>query len=411
MSDKNIPGIDDHTGREVIRSSSVRPVNEWKPPTIGPFVPPAERGLGLYQNGPIATTAPLTEAERTRLAQHEETIRAGLQTFHEVGTALLDIRDSRLYREEYTSFEAYCESRWNMKRNYANKLIAAAEVMDNLKGTTGTLPENERQVRELAKMAPEAQLAAWATAVETAPGGKVTANHIAIVASVFENMLETGAIDPGDGIAIATSDIVKAAVVEETYERVKRQENYILDAMADKEAKKNPAQHILQSNSNEWYTPARYVEAARQVMGAIDIDPASNDMANETVRATVYYTLETNGLDKDWPGRVWLNPPYGQGMGGKFTEKLLQQFTSGITTEAILLVNAHVTETGWFRPCWDYLICFTDHRINYISPDGVGDGSGSTHGSLFVYMGENRRRFVEVFSEIGPVVRRVDRDY
>lgn len=53
---------------------------------------------------------------------------------------------------------------------------------------------------------------------------------------------------------------------------------------------------LLSSVSNEWYTPVLYVEAARRVMGSIDLDPASCPFANETVRASHYFTTDDNGL-------------------------------------------------------------------------------------------------------------------
>lgn len=77
-------------------------------------------------------------------------------------------------------------------------------------------------------------------------------------------------------------------------------------------------QLITQSNSNEWYTPSDYVEAARRVLRVIDLDPASCKEANRRVKANKFYTKETDGLQQEWSGRVWLNPPYG-GLAGKFT--------------------------------------------------------------------------------------------
>ena len=50
------------------------------------------------------------------------------------------------------------------------------------------------------------------------------------------------------------------------------------------------------SKTNEWYTPAKYIEAARKVMGGIDLDPATCELANKTVKATKYHTKENNGL-------------------------------------------------------------------------------------------------------------------
>lgn len=170
------------------------------------------------------------------------------------------------------------------------------------------------------------------------------------------------------------------------------------------EQRKTVAQLIVSSNSNEWYTPPEYIEAARRVMGKIDVDPASCEEANKVVQAKKYYTAQDDGLQYDWPGRVWLNPPYG-GLTAKFVGKLVEQYKAGITTEAILLVNAHATDTDWFQLLWDYVLCFTNHRINFYGPGGQ-KGNGSTHGSVFVYLGPKQKKFAKKFSRFGAVVRR-----
>jgi len=65
-----------------------------------------------------------------------------------------------------------------------------------------------------------------------------------------------------------------------------------------------------QGKNNEWFTPAQYVELAREVLGAFDLDPASCEIANRTVKAAKFYSLEDDGLKYEWHGRVWMNPPW-----------------------------------------------------------------------------------------------------
>ncbi len=172
----------------------------------------------------------------------------------------------------------------------------------------------------------------------------------------------------------------------------------------------HPILHTLTSHSNEWYTPSRYVDAAREVLGTIDLGPASNALANETVQAATFYDQRTDGLNKPWPGRVWLNPPYGRAEAGGSNQdiwslRLIDQYHSGVTTEAILLVNAAV-DTAWFQRLFAFPVCFPDGRINFDTPDGAT--SGSTHGSALVYLGPQRDCFIDVFGRFGAVVEKVD---
>ena len=153
--------------------------------------------------------------------------------------------------------------------------------------------------------------------------------------------------------------------------------------------------------------PEKYIEAARAVLGQFDVDPASSELANETVQANTFYTKQDNGLEYDWPGKVWLNPPYG-GIARDFVARLVQQYEDGITTEAILLVNANSTDTAWFAPLWNYILCFTNHRINFVTSHSVA--KGSTHGSVFVYFGNDESKFIENFKQFGPIVKRIDID-
>ena len=74
-------------------------------------------------------------------------------------------------------------------------------------------------------------------------------------------------------------------------------------------------------------------------MGGIDLDPASCALANETVRAAAYYTLEDDGLAQQWAGRVFLNPPYSEtGQKRAFVLKLEHHCIQGDVEQAVMLV-------------------------------------------------------------------------
>lgn len=166
-------------------------------------------------------------------------------------------------------------------------------------------------------------------------------------------------------------------------------------------------EHIHSSKSNEWRTPAVYVNAAREVMGGIDLDPASCAEANEHVRAVRFISKEEQGLTYDWHGNVWLNPPYGRGEynqsnQGLWSAYLLDQFERGYIDQAVLLVN-NTPDRSWFWPLWHYPICFTYRRIRFVAMQGAAKHS-PTHGNAFVYLGPNVVRFRTFFSDFGHVV-------
>lgn len=168
---------------------------------------------------------------------------------------------------------------------------------------------------------------------------------------------------------------------------------------------KSDAENLVASDENEWYTPVEYIEAARDILGGIDLDPASSAIANETVGAAKFYTVEEDGLSLPWSGRVWLNPPYG-GLASEFTERLVLEYQAGEVTRAVALVNAHCTDTKWFQRLFDYPVCFTRGRIDFNSA-GREKATTSTHGSAFVYLGEYPIEFAKRFSEFGTTVVRI----
>ena len=154
------------------------------------------------------------------------------------------------------------------------------------------------------------------------------------------------------------------------------------------------------SGCNEWYTPERYLDLAREVLGEIDLDPASCAFANETVKARLFYSEDDNGLTKPWHGRVWMNPPYSADLVLKFAEKFVGEYNDGNVTEGIVLVN-NATETAWFASLVSAAtaVCFPRGRIRYQSQNR--ESLAPLQGQAFLYFGENGDKFLRVFSEIG----------
>lgn len=120
------------------------------------------------------TLGPVTAAERGRLADLEGTISKGLGTFVEVGTALAEVRDGRLYRDGCGTFEAYCASRWGLSRSSAYELMSAAEVVSGIPDTAPR-PLNVDQARALAAAPPEER---GEVMEKVAAGGKPTTKAI-----------------------------------------------------------------------------------------------------------------------------------------------------------------------------------------------------------------------------------------
>jgi hypothetical protein len=142
---------------------------------------------------------------------------------------------------------------------------------------------------------------------------------------------------------------------------------------------------LFTSTSADWYTPPAVIARVRAVLGAIDLDPAADE--ERRVPAA------DDGLAHDWPGRVFLNPPYGRAIGG-WVRHLVDQYRAGITSAAIVLLPARIG-TAWWRPLAGYPVCFVRGRLRF-----SGRRCGAPFPSALVYLGADASGFAEQFAAI-----------
>ena len=175
------------------------------------------------------------------------------------------------------------------------------------------------------------------------------------------------------------------------------------------------------SKSNEHPTPENVVEAARGVLGSIDLDPASSHAMNERIRADRIFTIEDDGLTKAWHGRVFLNPPGGRlrkvegrwqrASGGRAESSMvvwweylvsewLAERTSAAVFVAFTLEILRISQRGAL-PVQAFPRCYPKARLCF-------GGDDPTHANVLVYLPPRGMpgvsgfaKFCEAFRPIG----------
>lgn len=158
------------------------------------------------------------------------------------------------------------------------------------------------------------------------------------------------------------------------------------------------------TGENEWYTPPEHLETARAVLGGFDLDPASDPRAQAKVQAGQFFTKDDDGLQQDWFGKVWLNPPYAQPAIAQFVSKMVAEWRQGHVEAAVMLTHNY-TDTAWFHEAASACsaICFTRGRVRFYGPSG--ETAAPTQGQAFFYFGEDIETFAGRFGSVGFVVR------
>ena len=153
--------------------------------------------------------------------------------------------------------------------------------------------------------------------------------------------------------------------------------------------------HFL-SGTNEWNTPQCVIGKTVNLFGHIDLDPCSNSHETPNVSALNHFTEEDDGLNRDWFGKVYMNPPYGRVI-ADWVGKLKKEYEAHRVEEAIALIPSR-TDTEWFREFADYPRCFIWGRLKFSEYE-----NSAPFPSMVVYLGNNVMGFVETFGDMGGV--------
>lgn len=185
-------------------------------------------------------------------------------------------------------------------------------------------------------------------------------------------------------------------------------------------------------DSPEWFTPRPYVEAAREVLGGIDLDPASHREANQIVRAHRIYDAKSNGLRREWAGRVFLNPP--GGLVAEFWHRAIDAWEAreiiGLIWIGYSLEQLQTLQGYEVRSPLAFPVCIPDRRIPFVEStakreirrqvleeenrgrrrEGLElrkwkEAAQPSHANYITYIGRAPARFARVFGAFGEVRR------
>jgi phage N-6-adenine-methyltransferase len=159
------------------------------------------------------------------------------------------------------------------------------------------------------------------------------------------------------------------------------------------------------TDRNQWATPPHLIDAARDAMGGIDLDPCTHAAAQERIQATRYYTKADNGLLRAWEGRVWCNPPYGRKIIDRFVAKFCEEYESGCMTQGVLLVSSNAHNNEYMLPFFDLRpeVCLLYHpRTAFLNDDGEA-ANKANGGHTIYYVGHLPLAFRVAFRRWGYI--------
>ncbi len=159
---------------------------------------------------------------------------------------------------------------------------------------------------------------------------------------------------------------------------------------------------VIRDWSNDILTPPWILVLVRQCLGRIDLDPCGHVEDRVKARKRILWP-EQDGLEIDWRGGVYVNPPFGDGIKRWYHKAWI---SAGHGARVLLLVPVWTDSKAWqfYVPRAD-AICFFRGRLNFLYPGNKGEGrAGASNSHAIIGFGIDPQYFIRVFDGFGWIV-------
>jgi len=150
------------------------------------------------------------------------------------------------------------------------------------------------------------------------------------------------------------------------------------------------------------------MEMVNLVLGPIDTDPFSTEVGNHFVHAKKFFTKNDNPFNQKWEGVCWVCGP--KELQEEIVDKLNEEIELGNCTSCILVTRVDTASLYFHKLMKKYLLCFLEGESNHDFADPNYDPIeypivNCYNPQAFFYHGNNSKKFNEVFSELGVVMK------
>lgn len=164
----------------------------------------------------------------------------------------------------------------------------------------------------------------------------------------------------------------------------------------------------MAKKSDCYYTPEKYIAAARAVMGSIELDPTSSELANKTVQADRIYTLDNSMFRNPLNCKtLFFNPPYSDP--APFVDRVVFDFEQGNIGQIIGILNVDCS-TRWWREIEKIAVsyCFLHDRVQFNIANElqteIEETNSNSRCQFIFYAGKHADKFREEFKIFGRVM-------